>query len=91
MVELLALGALALLGGAALRSSNNAARGTTSMHRASYRTRDGGADYRFGFRQQPDGTWRAYILEQPGYRGRSVDFHEQGTPGGRVFHEHAPL
>ncbi|MGH8738658.1 MAG: hypothetical protein ACREVC_14975, partial [Burkholderiales bacterium] len=22
---------------------------------------------------------------------RRVDFHKQGTPGGRIFHEHAPL
>lgn len=75
MVEFLALGALALLGGAALRGSNNARRGTTSMHRAYYRTRDGEADYRFSFRQQSDGTWRAYVLQQPGYRGRSDGAH----------------
>lgn len=75
MIELLALGALALLGGAALREADNSARGPTAMHRSYYRTRDGEADYRFGFQQQPDSSWRAYILAQPDYNGRSTSPH----------------
>ena len=37
----------------------------------SYRTKDGQADYRFSFENQPDGNWRVYIGSQPSYRGRS--------------------
>jgi len=33
--------------------------------RSYYRTSDGSADYRFTFEEQSDGTWRAYIEEQP--------------------------
>lgn len=44
-------------------------------HRAYYRTRDGAADYLFIFEEQPDGTWRAYIEQQPSYRGRATDAH----------------
>lgn len=40
-----------------------------------YRTSDGLADYRFIFEEQSDGTWRAYIEEQPSYRGRPTDTH----------------
>jgi hypothetical protein len=40
-----------------------------------YRTRDGLADYQFGFEQQPDRTWRAYILAQPGYGSRDESLH----------------
>lgn len=43
--------------------------------RSFYRTKDGGADYRFIFEEQRDGTWRAYIEEQPSYRGRATDAH----------------
>lgn len=44
-------------------------------HRAYYRTSDGAADYLFLFEEQPDGTWRAYIEQQPSYRGRATDAH----------------
>ena len=42
-----------------------------------YATRDGVGtrDYQFGFRELPNGTWRAYILRQPGYCGRADDAH----------------
>lgn len=40
-----------------------------------YRTSDGAADYKFSFEEQPDGTVRAYIENQPSYRGRSEDPH----------------
>lgn len=45
------------------------------MHHAYYRTRDGRNDYRFEFVEQSNGTWRAYILEHPGYGGRSASSH----------------
>jgi len=44
-------------------------------HRSYYRTSDGSADYQFVFEEQPDGTWRAYIEEQPSYCGRVTDAH----------------
>ena len=44
-------------------------------NRAYYRTSDGSADYFFNFEEQSDGTWRAYIQQQPTYRGRSSDGH----------------
>ena len=37
-----------------------------------YRTSDGLADYSFSFENQSDGTWRAYIEDQPSYRGRET-------------------
>lgn len=40
-----------------------------------YRTKDGQADYGFSFEQQPDRSWRAYIINQPSYRGRPDDSH----------------
>lgn len=40
-----------------------------------YRTKDGVADYGFSFEAQRDGTWRAYIASQPGYRGLADDCH----------------
>ena len=40
-----------------------------------FRTSDGGADYKFSFEEQADGTWRAYIESQPSYRGRASDAH----------------
>lgn len=43
--------------------------------RSSYRTKDGRADYRFSYERQSDGTWRAYILNQPGYGGRDEGAH----------------
>lgn len=41
-----------------------------------YRTKDGQADYKFKFETMPDGTERAYILQQPSYRGRAEGAHE---------------
>jgi hypothetical protein len=48
---------------------------TMRKHWAYYRTKDGRADYRFSFEEQQDGTWRAYIEEQPSYCGRPTDAH----------------
>lgn len=47
------------------------------MSTAYYRTRDGYADYRFSFERESDGSWRAYILEQPRYG--SVDTGPHAT------------
>ena len=44
-------------------------------HRAYYRTQDGRADYLFSFEEQSDGSWRAYIENQPSYRDRPPDAH----------------
>ena len=41
----------------------------------SYRTKDGRADYRFSYERQSDGTWRAYIVSQPGYGSRDEGAH----------------
>ena len=52
-----------------------------------YRTRDGREDYKFSFEQRRDGTWRAYILRQPGYGSRSssaVSTHRL-SDGGRKY------
>lgn len=40
-----------------------------------YRTRDGLVDYGFSFERQADGSWRAYIEDQPGYLGHAEDQH----------------
>lgn len=40
-----------------------------------YRTKDGQADYKFSFEQVNDRSWRAYIVEQPSYKGRAEDAH----------------
>lgn len=42
-----------------------------------YATADGLTthDYRFHFCEMGDGSWRAYILRQPGYCGRPDDAH----------------
>lgn len=40
-----------------------------------YRTKDAKADFGFDFEQQNDGTWRAYIVQQPSYQGRAEDAH----------------
>jgi len=40
-----------------------------------YRTKDGRAGYRFSYEQQPDGTWLAYIISQPGYGSRDDGAH----------------
>lgn len=57
------------------------------MRTAYYRTKDGLADYLFSFEQESDGTWRAYILDQPDYRGRPDDCHSTHrlTDGGRHY------
>ncbi|QEG15573.1 hypothetical protein [Gimesia maris] len=55
---------------------------------ATYRTRDGQADYRFNFEQQSNGTYRAYITSQPGYNGRASDAHtthRNSDANGRKF------
>lgn len=41
-----------------------------------YRTKDGRADYEFSFEQQRNGEWRAYIVSQPSYRGRSTSLYD---------------
>ena len=41
-----------------------------------YRTKDGRADYEFSFEQQRGGDWRAYIVSQPSYRGRSTSLDD---------------
>jgi len=46
-----------------------------SQYRAFYRTSDGDADYGFSFEEQSDGTWRAYIEQQPSYEGQATDAH----------------
>ena len=40
-----------------------------------YRTQDGRHDYGFCFAGFQDGTWRVYIVSQPGYDGRPSDAH----------------
>jgi hypothetical protein len=53
-----------------------------------YRTKDGEADYGFSLEEQPDGSWRAYIVSQPSYRsrGRSLDMtHRLADRNGRYF------
>ena len=42
---------------------------------AYYRTKDGKADYLFSFEKQTDGTWMAFILNQPSYGDRETDNH----------------
>jgi len=51
-----------------------------------YRTKDGQADYQFSF-EQTDKGWRAYILSQPGYRGRDTDLvpTHRKVAGGRYY------
>ena len=57
------------------------------MRTAYYRTKDGLADYQFSFEEESDGTWRAYILDQPDYCGRPDDCHSTHrlTDGGRHY------
>lgn len=45
------------------------------QHRAYYRTSDGACDYAFSFEELRDGTWRAYIEQQPSYQGCPTDAH----------------
>jgi hypothetical protein len=72
MVELFILVVIVLLVCAVGQPPPPSRRGGHPMHKAYYRTRDGGADYRFGFVERSDGTWRIYILDQPGYGHRST-------------------
>lgn len=44
-------------------------------YRDYYRTRDGLAYFHFSFEEADDGTWRAYIDQQPSYAGRATDAH----------------
>jgi hypothetical protein len=55
--------------------------------KSKYRTRDGQDDYHLSFEQQRDGSWRVYIEEQPGYRGRADDAHttHRLSDGGRKY------
>ncbi len=46
-----------------------------------YYSLDGTAAFRFKFEVQPHGGIRIYVLEQPGYRGRS----EESIPTHRIF------
>ena len=58
------------------------------MSTAYYRTEDGLADYFFSFERQRDGSYRAYIVSQPSYRGRSDDMHSTHRlrdSGGRPY------
>ena len=52
-----------------------------------YRTKDGLADYYFSFEQLADGNWRAFILSQPSYGGRSESLHDTHRlrDGGRYY------
>lgn len=44
-------------------------------HRCFYRTKDGRVDYEFSFEEQADGSWRAYIANQPSYGNRPSGCH----------------
>jgi hypothetical protein len=64
------------------------------MRKIKYRTRDRQADYYFGFEEFTDGTFRIYILEQPGYRGRddsSHATHRLSDSGGRFICWDSPI
>ena len=52
-----------------------------------YRTKDGIADYGFSIERQPDGTYRAFIVSQPGYGSRPTGAHETHrlTARGRYY------
>jgi hypothetical protein len=56
-------------------------------HRSYYRSSDGASDYQFTFEEQSNGTWRAYIDEQPSYRGRATDSRSTHrlSKGGRQY------
>jgi hypothetical protein len=56
-------------------SSNQGDQTVRSSEEDKYRTLDNEEDYAFSFEEQPDGTWRVYILAQPDYRGRQSDSH----------------
>ena len=52
-----------------------------------YRTSDGQADYQFSFERLGPEEWRAYIVWQPSYAGRSEDPNtiHRLTYGGRKY------
>ncbi len=66
MIELLVIGAIAGLIGKSISNSGS------SSHRPEETPASG--DFEFDHRFV-DGNWRAYIVRQPGYRGRSEDLH----------------
>lgn len=45
------------------------------MSRTYYRTKDGLADYGFSIEPQPNGSWRAYIFNQPSYGLQDAGSH----------------
>ena len=47
-------------------------RNTNGDEVVSYRTRNGRSDYRFRLTRLPDGGYRAYILDHPGYGSRDA-------------------
>ena len=67
MIELIVIGVIAGLIAKSL--SNSDASPSRSADQSS--SGDYGFDHRF-----VDGNWRAYIVRQPGYRGRSEDLHD---------------
>lgn len=74
MLVLAALGFLAaigLLAGLAIFGTQQ----EVAMQKLMYRTRDGCADYRFGFARLTDGTWRVYIMRRPNYGSRDTSLH----------------
>ena len=71
MLGLVMLVVVVMLLGALARAPRGNA-GGRPMHKAYYRSCDGQADYRFGFVQQRNGTWRVYILSQPDYGRHSA-------------------
>ena len=72
MLGFIVLAVIALLLGTLGSAPRRGHAGERPMHTASYRTRDGRADYRFGFTEWSDGTWRVYILSQPSYGRQSA-------------------
>lgn len=68
------LGLLSLVAYAILRHDADERTHPTLI--TTYRTRDGRADYQFSVERQSDGSYRAFILSQPNYGGRSTGAHE---------------
>lgn len=93
IVAVVLVAAVGTLAGAIL-SSIVPSSSRNPMRRIYYRTRDGQADYRFGFQQFNDETWRVYILEQPSYRGRNDSAHvthRLSDSGGRFICWNSPI
>ena len=57
------------------------------MGRLFYRTSDGVADYCFSFEGEADGSFRAYIVDQPSYGARDTGLHatHRLTNAGRYY------